>query len=314
MDNNIQIIDQRLGHLRTLIPQCRAQSAAAEKRVANTIVILEIKRIEAIHALENRFYEFRALIPVYKARCPTYQHVLAKQIIILDLQLIAVKSNQLLPHPPTAHPFAIHPPATNSPTLQPLQLNNMARVLTERPQQVPNLYWQLGQPIGVPVSNFRQIKYLPLSNAAPDLDRALSGARLDCRRDLKQLIEFDGAAKVWMTVQVEYEPVNPMANKQRFKQYLSAAPTRMFKRDGTVFALANPYIDSLQILTNRIREFDAKFFRDKSGLQLSSVLQFTVKMVKYAPFEGGGWQPLPEFLSKNKAILNIQNNDERCFG
>ena len=36
-------------------------------------------------------------------------------------------------------------------------------------------------------------------------------------------------------------------------------------------------------------------------------------MVKYAPFKGRGWQPLPEFLAKQEAIINIWNNDERCF-
>ena len=92
MENNIQFIDQRLAHLRSLIPQRRAQSAAAEKRLADTIITLEIKRIEAIHALENRLGELRALITVYKARCPTYEHVLAKQIINLHLQLIAAKT------------------------------------------------------------------------------------------------------------------------------------------------------------------------------------------------------------------------------
>ena len=76
----------------------------------------------------------------------------------------------------------------------------MAEVLTERPRQVLNLYWQPGQPIGVLVSNFRQIKYITLTNATPDLDQALSGSRLDCGRGLhKQLIEFGKAAKVWMT-------------------------------------------------------------------------------------------------------------------
>ena len=37
-------------------------------------------------------------------------------------------------------------------------------------------------------------------------------------------------------------------------------------------------------------------------------------MVKYAPLEGRGWQLLPEVLSKKKVIINIENNDERCFG
>ena len=49
-----------------------------------------------------------------------------------------------------------------------------------------------------------------------------------------------------MTVQVEYELVNPMENKQRFEQYLIDAPTRMIKGDGRVSAFANPYIDSLE--------------------------------------------------------------------
>ena len=52
----------------------------------------------------------------------------------------------------------------------------------------------------------------------PNLDQALSEARVDRKGDLhKQLIEFGGAAKVGWTIQVEYEPLNPMANKQPFE-------------------------------------------------------------------------------------------------
>ena len=75
----------------------------------------------------------------------------------------------------------------------------MEGILIERPRQIPNIlvYWQPGQPISAPVSNFRQIKCLPLPNAVPDLDQALSGARVDCGLDLhKILIDFGGAAKV----------------------------------------------------------------------------------------------------------------------
>ena len=85
MDNNIQFIDQRIAYLRTLILQCRAQSAVAEKRLADTIITLEIKRIKSIYALEKILGDLRDLISVYKARFPTYKHVLAKQIINLDL-------------------------------------------------------------------------------------------------------------------------------------------------------------------------------------------------------------------------------------
>ena len=114
----------------------------------------------------------------------------------------------------------------------------MAEILSERPCHVSNLYWIFSQLIGAPVSNFRQIKYLLLPNAVFDLDKALSGARVDCEQDLhKQLINIGGAAKVWMSVLVQYEPVNPVANKQPVEQYLSDAPTRMLRRDKTAFPL-----------------------------------------------------------------------------
>ena len=81
----------------------------------------------------------------------------------------------------------------------------------------------------------------------PDLDQAVSWARIDCGQNIhKQLIEFGGAAKVWMTVQVEYEPVNFLANKQPFEQYFSAEPTRIFRHDRTFTTLENLYIDSLE--------------------------------------------------------------------
>ena len=281
---------------------------------------MKIKRIEAIHALEKKLAELRALIPVYNARQPTYEHVLAKQIINLDIQLIEAKTDQFSLHKPSLHFSAPQLPlphytAAQPQTSQPIELNTMAGILTERPQQIQNIYWQPGQPIGAPISNFRKIKYLLLPPAVPDLNQALSGARVVCRRDLhKQLIKFGGAANVWMTDQVEYEPVNPLANKQTFEQYLSAALTRIFRCDVKISGLANTYIDNLRLLTDQIREFNAKFIGDKSGLRLPRILQFTLKIVKYRPLERRGWQALPEFLAKNEATMNIQNYDKHFSG
>ena len=122
--------------------------------------------------------------------------MLAKQIINLDLQLIEAKTKQFSLRPPAAHPPAPLIPATNQSTQQLIQLNDLAEIFIERPLRVPHLYWPRGQLIGAPVSNFRQIRYLPLSNVLPNLDQSLSMARLDCGPDFhKQLIEFSGAAK-----------------------------------------------------------------------------------------------------------------------
>ena len=278
------MIDQRLSQLRALIPRFKGHSTAAENRLANEVITWELKRIEAINALGKKLGDLRKLIPVYKGRCPANKNVLTNQIINLELQLIAAKSNQPAPHPSAPLPPAQLPHISHQNSVQPIQSNDMDGNYTGRPQQIPNLYWQQGHPGGAPVRTFRQIKYLPLFNALPDLDQALSGARLDCGNDIhKQLIEYGGAAKVWITIQVEYDPVNPLADKQPFEQFLSAAPTRIFRRDGPITAFTNPYIDSLRILTDRIREFNAKFIRDKFGSRLARVLQITLKMAKYAP-------------------------------
>ena len=130
--------------------------------------------------------------------------MIADKIINIDLQIIAAQSNHPSSHPssspPAAPQLSVQQPLIPQ-SLQLLQSNDMARNFTGRPQQIPNLYWTQGQPVGAPVRSVRQIKYLPLPNAVPDLDQALSGARLDCAKDHhKQLIDYNGAAKVWMTL------------------------------------------------------------------------------------------------------------------
>ena len=86
---------------------------------------------------------------------------------------------------------------------------------------------------------------------------------------------------------VQYEPTKPESDKrQAFEQYLSATPTRIFKRQGFITSIPNLYTDSMKILTERIKEFNALFIRDKSGLQLSGILQLILKMAKYQPLQG----------------------------
>ena len=250
-----------------------------------------------IQQIEDKLKELRRLIPLFKGESAIW---LANEIIKWEVNRVElVLGNRQLSQPTNTM-------ASIRNTQQPHTLH----IVNQR------TYWAPGQPVGAPVQNFRQIQYLPLPNALPDLDQALSGAWVDCGSDIhKQLIEFGGAAKVWITVQVRYEPAKPDNDKRHaFYQYLSASPTRIFKRNGPITPSSNPYTDCLQILTNRIKEFNAKFIRDKSGLRLAGVIQFILKMVKYHPLEGSGWQPLPKFLEKKNTVINIRNHDQRCFG
>ena len=147
MENNIKLIYQRLSQLRAHIPRFKDHSTEAENRLANEIICLEIKRIDAVLVCEKKLGELKAPIPVYKAQCPAYEHLLDDKIINIDLQIIAAKSNHPSSHPSSPPPAAPQIPVPQPPipqSLQPIQSNDLARNFTGRPQQIPNLYWQQG--------------------------------------------------------------------------------------------------------------------------------------------------------------------------
>ena len=209
-----------------------------------------------IQLIDDLLRKLHSSIPVFKGESAIW---LANEIIKWELKLAEL---------------------VNRYTPQPHQTNNMNNILTET-DSIFNLhnfrnraYWAPGQLVGAPVRNFLQVQYFPLPNAVPNLDQALSKSWIDCALDLHNLlIELGGAAKVWITVQVQYEPTKLESDKrQAFDQYLSATPTRIFKLDRPITIVTNQYTDSLRILTDRIKELNTKFIWDKSGLRLSGVL------------------------------------------
>ena len=63
-----------------------------------------------------------------------------------------------------------------------------------------------------------------------------------------------------------------------------------------------------------IHNSNAKFIREKSGLILAEIYSITLKISHFNPLFGIGYQKLHKFLAKKEAIINVKNNDERCFG
>ena len=63
-----------------------------------------------------------------------------------------------------------------------------------------------------------------------------------------------------------------------------------------------------------IRNSNAKFFREQSGLVIAEINGITRKISQFNLLQGIGYQELPKLLANKKAIVNIRNNDDRCFG
>ena len=50
-----------------------------------------------------------------------------------------------------------------------------------------------------------------------------------------------------------------------------------------------------------------------SGWRLYSIIQLELHTVRYNPLRGETWIPLPKELADKKAIINMQNKDNKCF-
>ena len=58
---------------------------------------------------------------------------------------------------------------------------------------------------------------------------------------------------------------------------------------------------------------NAHFIREKSGLIIDKILKARFKVAQFLPLKGRGHQDVPQFLQQKRAIINVQNNDNRCF-
>ena len=79
------------------------------------------------------------------------------------------------------------------------------------------------------------------------------------------------SAKVWLTVQMRYEPANPRDQKNKsFEFYLTCAATRFFRREPTEGNDGALYAEQSLKLFEQIKKLNATFIREQSGLVLAT--------------------------------------------
>ena len=63
----------------------------------------------------------------------------------------------------------------------------------------------------------------------------------------------------------------------------------------------------------KIIEYLEIFQKNGSGWYFKEVAQLEIHTVEFNPTKGSSYIPLPDWISNKKAIVNIQNKDEKCF-
>jgi len=70
------------------------------------------------------------------------------------------------------------------------------------------------------------------------------------------------------------------------------------------------YIDALTSYFNkRVDEFN----RRGSGYILASIDRFSISFVKYRPLGGSSYIPTPAWLRTKHCVVNVKNDDDKCF-
>ena len=69
----------------------------------------------------------------------------------------------------------------------------------------------------------------------------------------------------------------------------------------------------LDIMIEEALENTAQFQRKGSNWRFAEVLKLELHFVDFVPLKGNFWIPLPEAISKKKAIINMNNEDDECF-
>ena len=86
------------------------------------------------------------------------------------------------------------------------------------------------------------------------------------------------------------------------------------RREPTEGSDGASYAEPLLELFERIKKLNATFIREQSGLVLAGILQLVLRGVRYIPLACRCHRELHPYLKANKAIINIQNTDDRSFG
>ena len=71
--------------------------------------------------------------------------------------------------------------------------------------------------------------------------------------------------------------------------------------------------DLYNTMADRVLEAMATFQRDGSNWTFKSIICLEIHTVVYEPLKGNSYIPLPPKLAQKKAIINMQNEDNKCF-
>ena len=192
-------------------------------------------------------------------------------------------------------------------------LNRLSNSIQPRPLRE---FWSEPYQI-LTTDHFRTLQFSPIVSAPLyDLDRAMQALYHDATPSIETLCREWQGIKVWPVLYVRYESANPLdEHYKHFDAHLPISHSIFLYHQPELYTNhTNPYHPGIDRLIEKVLAANAKFIRGKSGLMLAEIYSLNLNVVRFTPLAGSAYSPLPNFLQNKKAIVNVQNDDDRCFG
>ena len=137
------------------------------------------------------------------------------------------------------------------------------------------------------------------------LTKYLETLNVKLRKRLERLIAERRGLKMFYAIRIFYAKIR--SGTARFEAFLHTALCRITSAAGIPAAL--------QRCEDEILNRNANYMRNESGLIIDEIMDCRLSVATYAPLiSGSSYAKLPAFLLNKKAIVNVHNTDNRCFG
>ena len=106
-----------------------------------------------------------------------------------------------------------------------------------------------------------------------------------------------------------------MEKEEKFAENLSSIKQATFYFQSKTFInieATNEY-DIIDHIEEDILEKISVLQEEDSGWYFKEVMGLEIHIVDYKPMKGSSYIPLPNFIMRKKAILNMENKDDKCF-
>ena len=122
---------------------------------------------------------------------------------------------------------------------------------------------------------------------------------------LQQEMAQHQGIKWYMAVTAEYTKLNLDGDQIALEQ--------VFRSDTAIATYQGDITATLATAMRDIYRRSQEFQAEGSGWTLERVISLTVHIVHFQPLIGNSYIKLPDYIAKKKAVLNIQNEDDKCI-